>query len=67
MNIGFICLVFGPGLIAFAAFGGSIWLFTHRDEQTGERSLLHTLGALFLLCVTLGIGACYAVTCGGSL
>ena len=67
MNLGFACLVLGPGLVALVAFGGSIWLFTHRDEETGERSPLYTLGAVALLCVTLGIGACYAVTCGGSL
>jgi len=62
-----ICLLFGPGLVALGAFGGSIWLFTRFDEELGRRSHLHTLGAILLLCVTLGIGACYAVTCGGSL
>jgi hypothetical protein len=59
-------MLFCPGLIALASFGGSVWLFTHRDAN-GTRGWLATLGALLLLFVSLGIGACYAVTCSGSL
>lgn len=57
-------LIVGPGLIALAAFAGSIWLFS-RSSSAGDSSWVYLVGATFLLLTTLGIGACYAVTCFG--
>lgn len=61
-----VLLVGGPAVLALASLVGAVVFFNKAREPERTDGWIFMVLAVFLLLLTMGIGACYAVTCSGN-